>query len=102
MTSPNPCSQCSRTVLPSIGSPPSQSGWAKSRLSMMFARFFSLLKKHHMLALLSALRLHKVQTMINLRQVLEAGINAGQVPLAAGGGGGEAGGGRRLGQMTAL
>ena len=69
---------------------------------MMFARFFSLLKKHHMLALLSALRLHKVQTMINLRQVLEAGINAGQVPLAAGGAGGEAGGGRRLGQMTAL
>jgi hypothetical protein len=43
---------------------------------MMFARFFSLLKKHHMLALLSALRLHKVQTMINLRQVLEAGAAA--------------------------
>jgi hypothetical protein len=43
---------------------------------MMFARFFSLLKKHHMLALLSAVRLHKVQTMINLRQVLEAGAAA--------------------------
>src|SRR5262249_12154339 len=43
---------------------------------MMFARFLSLLKKHHMLALLSALRLHKVQTMMNLRQVLEAGAAA--------------------------
>jgi hypothetical protein len=35
-----------------------------------------LLKKHHMLALLSALRLHKVQTMMNLRQTLEAGAAA--------------------------
>jgi hypothetical protein len=43
---------------------------------MMFSRFFSLMKKHHMLALLSILRLHKVQAMINLRQVLEAGAAA--------------------------
>lgn len=40
---------------------------------MMFARFFALMKKHHMLALLSILRLHKVQAMMNVRQVLEAG-----------------------------
>jgi len=43
---------------------------------MMFGRFFSLLKKHHMLALLSVLRLHKVQAAMNLRQVLEAGAAA--------------------------
>ena len=43
---------------------------------MMFARFFTLMKKHHMLALLSILRLHKVQAMMNLRQVLEAGAAA--------------------------
>jgi hypothetical protein len=43
---------------------------------MMFSRFFSLMKKHHMLALLSILRLHKVQAMMNLRQVLEAGAAA--------------------------
>jgi hypothetical protein len=42
----------------------------------MFGRFFSLMKKHHMLALLSALRRHKVQAMMNLRQVLEAGTAA--------------------------
>jgi hypothetical protein len=41
-----------------------------------FGRFFSQLKKHHMLALLSAVRLHKVQSMMNLRQVLEAGAAA--------------------------
>jgi hypothetical protein len=41
-----------------------------------FGRLFSLMKKHHMLAFLSALRLHKVQAMINLRQVLEAGAGA--------------------------
>jgi hypothetical protein len=34
------------------------------------------MKKHHMLALLSTLRLHKVQSMMNLRQVLEAGTAA--------------------------
>ncbi|MBB3571985.1 hypothetical protein [Rhizobium sp. BK491] len=43
---------------------------------MMFGRFFSQMKKHHMLALFSALRLHKVQAMMNLRIVLEAGASA--------------------------
>jgi hypothetical protein len=43
---------------------------------MMFARFFSLVKKHHMLALLSVLRLHRVQASMNLRQVIEAGCAA--------------------------
>ena len=43
---------------------------------LMFARFFSLMKKHHMLALLSTVRLHKVQAMMNLRQVLESGAAA--------------------------
>jgi hypothetical protein len=47
-----------------------------TRAGMMFMRFFSLLKKHHMLALLSALRLHKVQAMMDLRQVPEAGAAA--------------------------
>ena len=41
-----------------------------------FGRLFSLMKKHHMLAFLSALRLHRVQAMLNLRQVLEAGAGA--------------------------
>ena len=41
-----------------------------------FGRFFSQLKKHHMLALLSTVRLHKVQSMMNLRQVLEASAAA--------------------------
>ena len=41
-----------------------------------FGRFFSLMKKHHTLTFLSALRLHKVQAMANLRQVLEAGAGA--------------------------
>jgi len=41
-----------------------------------FGRLFALLKKHHMLALLSTLRLHKVQSMMNLRQTLEAGAAA--------------------------
>jgi len=41
-----------------------------------FGRLFALLKKHHMLAFLSAIRLHKVQAMMNLRQVLEAGAAA--------------------------
>src|SRR5437868_3539194 len=36
-----------------------------------FARFLALLKKHHMLAILSIVRLHKVQAMMNLRQALE-------------------------------
>lgn len=42
----------------------------------MFARFHSLSKKHHTLALFSAVRLHKVQAMMNLRQALEAGAAA--------------------------
>ena len=41
-----------------------------------FGRLFSLMKKHHTLAFLSALRLHRVQAMLNLRQVLEAGAGA--------------------------
>jgi hypothetical protein len=43
---------------------------------MNFGRFLALMKKHHMLALLSVVRLHKVQAMMNLRQVLEAGAAA--------------------------
>jgi len=43
---------------------------------MMFGRFFSQMKKHHTLALFSTLRLHRVQSMMNLRQVLEAGAGA--------------------------
>ncbi len=43
---------------------------------LMFGRFFALMKKHHTLALFSTLRLHKVQSMMNLRQVLEAGAAA--------------------------
>jgi hypothetical protein len=39
-------------------------------------RLFSPMKKHHTLAFLSALRLHHVQAMMNLRQVLEAGAAA--------------------------
>ena len=41
-----------------------------------FGQLFSLMKKHHTLAFLSALRLHRVQAMVNLRQVLEAGAGA--------------------------
>jgi hypothetical protein len=41
-----------------------------------FGRLFSLMKKHHTLAFLSALRLHKAQAMVNLRLVLEAGGGA--------------------------
>src|SRR5258707_12270979 len=42
----------------------------------MFGRLFSLMKKHHTLSLFSALRLHKMQAMMDLRQVLEAGAAA--------------------------
>ena len=42
----------------------------------MFGRLFSLMKKFHTLSVFSALRLHKVQAMMNLRQVLEAGASA--------------------------
>jgi hypothetical protein len=34
---------------------------------MNFGRFFAILKKHHMLSIISAVRLHKVQAMMNLR-----------------------------------
>ena len=44
--------------------------------SHTFGRLFSLMKKHHTLAFLSTLRLHRVQAMLNLRQVLEAGAGA--------------------------
>src|SRR5580693_2978103 len=44
--------------------------------SDIFGRLLSLMNKHHMLAFLSALRLHHVQAMMNLRQVLEAGAAA--------------------------
>jgi hypothetical protein len=41
-----------------------------------FARFHAVLKKHHTLAVLSLVRLHKVQAMMDLRQALEAGCAA--------------------------
>lgn len=42
----------------------------------VFAIFLSQIKKHLILSLFSAVRLHKVQAMMNLRQVLEAGACA--------------------------
>jgi hypothetical protein len=42
----------------------------------IFMRFLSQVKKHHLLAVLSTTRLHQVQAMMNLRQVLEAGACA--------------------------
>jgi len=39
----------------------------------IFALFLSQVRKHSMLALFSAVRLHHIQAMMNLRQVLEAG-----------------------------
>lgn len=39
----------------------------------IFTAFLSQVRKHHTLALFSAVRLHHVQTMMNLRQTLEAG-----------------------------
>ena len=41
-----------------------------------FGRFLALTKKHHSLAVLSIVRLHKVQGMMNLRQAIEAGCAA--------------------------
>jgi hypothetical protein len=38
--------------------------------------FLSQVKKHHLLALLSTVRLHRIQAMMDLRQVLEAGACA--------------------------
>jgi hypothetical protein len=42
----------------------------------IFARFWSLTKKHHLLALLSTVRLHGTQAMMDLRQTLEAAVCA--------------------------
>jgi hypothetical protein len=42
----------------------------------VFARFWSLSKKHHLLALLSTVRLHHIQAMLDLRQSLEAAVCA--------------------------
>lgn len=42
----------------------------------VFAMFLSQIRKHLTLSLFSALRLHHVQTMMNLRQVLEGGAYA--------------------------
>jgi len=42
----------------------------------VFGRFHSQVKKHHLLALFSTVRLHEVQSTMNLRQVLEAGACA--------------------------
>jgi hypothetical protein len=43
---------------------------------MNFGRFTAIMKKHHMLAILSTVRLHKSQAMMNLRQAIEAGASA--------------------------
>src|SRR5580704_10820087 len=42
----------------------------------VFGSFIGEVKKHQVLSLLSAVRLHKVQAMMNLRQVVEAGACA--------------------------
>lgn len=42
----------------------------------IFGSFVSQAKKHHLLALFSTVRLHKVQAFMDLRQTLEAGANA--------------------------
>jgi hypothetical protein len=44
--------------------------------ALFFLIFLSQIRKHHMLAILSAARLHHVQMVMNLRQVLEAGATA--------------------------
>jgi hypothetical protein len=43
---------------------------------LVFGRFYSLIKNHHLLALLSTVRLHEAQSTMNLRHVLEAGACA--------------------------
>src|SRR3989344_199271 len=48
---------------------------AKSE-AWIFMLFLSQIKKHGTLALFSIARLHHIQAMLNLRQVLEAGVNA--------------------------
>lgn len=42
----------------------------------LFIAFLAQLRKHNLLALLSSVRLHHVQAVMNLRQVLESGANA--------------------------
>jgi len=42
----------------------------------VFASFMSMVKKYHMLALFSTLRLHQIQATMNLRQMLEAAAMA--------------------------
>src|SRR5271169_6537107 len=42
----------------------------------IFASFLAQVKKHQFLSLFSAVRLHRVQSMLNLRRVLEAGACA--------------------------
>jgi hypothetical protein len=42
----------------------------------IFGRYYSQVKKHQLLALFSTVRLHQVQSTMNLRQVLEAGLCA--------------------------
>lgn len=42
----------------------------------LVARWLSQLKKHHLLAIFSFVRLHQVQGLMNLRQVLEAAVDA--------------------------
>ena len=42
----------------------------------IFVRFLSQVKNHHRLAAFSTVRLHRIQAMMNLRQVLEAGACA--------------------------
>jgi hypothetical protein len=42
----------------------------------LVARWASQLKKHHLLAIFSFVRLHQVQGLMNLRQVLEAAVDA--------------------------
>lgn len=42
----------------------------------IFVMFLSQMRKHATLALLSSVRLHRIQSMMNLRQVLEAGASA--------------------------
>src|SRR5260221_3487812 len=46
------------------------------RTRWIFLSFLSQLKKHHTLALFSTLRLHQIQSTMDLRQVLEAGALA--------------------------
>ena len=38
----------------------------------LFISFLAHIRKHHMLALLSTIRRHHVQTVMNLRQILES------------------------------